>query len=158
MDLKMEPINESTSHICNLLDQKLDAFRNFLSATVSLQEMSDIHDFEKIEALIEKRQDCVTTIDRIDTRISETKKDDLSSVSALPDKSKIKIEATVKAIEDTAVKAAHLNKELETMLQIHHGNIKNQLIKFSQSRDGIKKGYIPNIHKESKPRFLDIKT
>lgn len=158
MESKMDHINESTRHICDLLEQKLDAFRNFLSATASLQDVFDIHDLKNIEALIEKRQDCVTTIDRIDARISEIRKNNLFPVSALPDESKIKIESTVKAIENTALKATHQNREVEMALQIHHDDIKNQLIKFCQSRDGIKKGYTPDIHKENKPRFLDIKS
>ncbi|MCD6197550.1 MAG: hypothetical protein J7K15_03120 [Deltaproteobacteria bacterium] len=141
-----------TDNLHDLLDQKLDAFRNFLSATITLKELTDSEDnMEKIELLVDKRRNCISRIDKIDNRINRIRKE----IMILPSETKKEITKIVTMIDDTAVKAVHINKEFETMLRVHYNDIKNQMLKIRHSRDGVK-GYVLRTFEKNQPRFLDV--
>jgi vacuolar-type H+-ATPase subunit I/STV1 len=136
----------------NLLEQKLDVFRDFLSATMILKELTDSEDdMKKIELLIDKRRSCINKIDKIDNRINRTRKE----IITLPLETKKEITKIVTMIDDTAVKAVHTNKEFETMLRVHHNDIRNQMLKARHSRDGVKE-YVRRTFERNQPRFLDV--
>ena len=138
--------------ILGLLKGKLDAFEVFLSTTVLLRD-ADLQDMGKIERFIEKRENCIKVIEKIDSRINRIR----NSISALPGEIAKRIRMLAKDIDDTAAEAAHLNKEFEAMFMLHHNNLKDRLSKTRHSRDGIK-NYAIRAYGENQPRFLDIKS
>lgn len=139
-------------NLCDLLEQKLDAFSNFLSATMVLKELpGSKNDIEKIETFIDERQNCINMIDRIDCQINRIRKE----ITTLSYKTKEKIKTLATIVDDTAAKAVHINKEFEAMLQFHHDDIKNQLLKIRHSRDGVKE-YVVRNYGGNQPRFLDV--
>ena len=135
-----------------LLEGKLDVFKTFLSATALLKDAADLQETEKIETLILKRENCIKVIEGIDGRINRIS----NSISALPNEAAERIRTLVKAIDDTAVEAVHLNKEFETMFMFRHNDLKDRLSKTRHSRDGVK-NYVINAYGRNQPRFLDVK-
>jgi len=148
----LELIEMKSRNLCDLLEQKLDAFNNFLSATMVLKELLESkNDIEKIETFIDERQNCINMIDSIDCQINRIRKE----ITTLSYKTKERIKTLATIVDDTAAKTVHINKEFETMLQFHHDDIKNQLLKIRHSRDGVK-GYVVRNYGGNQPRFLDV--
>ena len=136
--------------ILGLLKGKLDAFEVFLSTTVLLRD-ADLQDMGKIERFIEKRENCIKVIEKIDSRINRLR----NSIPALPGEIAKRIRMLAKAIDDTAAETTHLNKEFETMFMFHHNKLKNRLSKTRHSRNGVK-NYAIMAYGENQPRFLDV--
>jgi len=136
--------------VVGLLKGKLDAFKAFLSATALLKD-ADSQDMEKIETLIAKRENCIKAIKGIDSRINRIR----NSMSALPGEAVERVRTLTKAIDNTAMETAHLNKEFEAMFMLHHNNLKDRLSRTRHSRDGIK-NYAIRAYGGNQPRFLDV--
>ena len=141
-----------TCDLLGLLEGKLDAFEVFLSTTALLKD-ADFQEMEKIETLIAKRGNCIKVIEGIDSRINEIR----NSIPALPGEIAGRIRTLTKAIDDTAVEAAHLNKEFETIFMLQRNNLKNKVSKIRHSRDGVK-NYAIRACGGNQPRFLDVKS
>lgn len=147
----------NTGKLCDLLEQKLDVFKGFLSATMSLKELSESDsDMENIVLFIDKRQNCINTIDKIDREVNGIIKKRPPLISSLPGKDRESIKAFINAINDTASKAAHVNREIEMMLRLSHVDIKNRLKKAGHTRNGVK-GYASKNYEKHVPRFLDVR-
>ncbi|MBT8491018.1 MAG: hypothetical protein KJN62_08210 [Deltaproteobacteria bacterium] len=144
------------SNLCVLVEQKLDAFKNFLSVTMSLKEICVTNNMDHVERFLEIRDHYINMIDRIDRQIDIVTRDTSPIASTLPYEVKEIIGITAKAIAKTAEKAGMLNKEIEETLMIHHNKLKKQLLTTNNARTGIK-GYILNDHGKKQPRFLDTK-
>jgi hypothetical protein len=113
-----------TCDLLGLLEGKLDAFEVFLSTTALLRD-ADFQEMEKIETFIAKRGNCIKVIEGIDSRINEIR----NSIPALPGEIAGRIRTLTKAIDDTAVEAAHLNKEFETIFMLQRNDLKNKVSK-----------------------------
>ena len=101
-----------THEIHDLLEEKLDAFRDFLSATVALKDVpgsDNDSDMDKIQLLVDKRQNCITMIDSIDNRINSLSAERKALILTLHPEEKEKIKKTVKTIADIASRAVSLN-------------------------------------------------
>lgn len=141
----------------DLLAQKLEAFTSFLSATMSLQELSESeNDLKGIESLLKTRQDSIETIDGIDKLINSIVKGSPDFVSTLPGKERKRIKAITEKLDDTASKAAQANRACIKMLRFKNDHIKKQLLKTRHMQHGIQ-GYARKGHKMHDPRFLDIR-
>lgn len=138
----------------NLLESKMDAFEDFLSATASLKDFSESNDVDQISKLLKKRDHNINVIDRIDREIETIKDNNSPITSTLSDVEKEKIRIITKSIEKTAKKAGMLDKEIERTLKNYHNTLKKQLLTTSHSRDGIK-GYVSKQYGKNQPRFLD---
>ena len=143
--------NMQPYELLELLEEKLDIFKSFLSATTLLRDDSDLQEMKKIELLVTKRENCINVIDWIDGRINRIK----NSISTLPGDVMEKIRLLTKAIDDTATEATHLNKEFETMLIRHRDDTKKQISKVSQNRNGVK-GYAAMARGGNQPVFLNV--
>jgi len=145
-----------TRKIHDLLEQKLNAFERFLSATTSLRDMPDFqNNREVIESLIDERQECIATIDRIDGRINKIRGKAPSPVSLLSNETREKTTRLATMIGDIATKAGQINGECEAVLTRWHDDTKNQMIHIRQSRNGIH-GHAEKAYRVRQPRFLDI--
>ena len=142
--------------IYDLLEQKLNAFERFLSATTSLRDMPDFqNNREKIVSLINERQRCINTIDKIDGRIHKIRREGPSLVSRVPNETRGKITRLATMIGDIATKAGQITKECEAMLTLWHDDIKNQMIHIRQGRNGIH-SRADKAYRTRQPKFLDM--
>ena len=144
---------EQACDLSGLLEGKLGAFKSFLSATALLKDAAEFQETEKIETLIEERENCIKAIKGIDGRINRIR----NSISSLPSEEVKKVRTLAKVIDDTAAEASHLNKEFEAMFMLHHNELKNRLSKTSHSRNGVK-NYAIRDYGGNQPRFLDVKS
>ena len=144
---------DNSSDLCSLLEQKLNTFKDFLSATVLLKEAAVSEDVEDIESLIEKRRSYIKAIDRIDCGIKKISGVRITSPLAETRKG---IELLSKAIGNTAENAARLNREFETILKSKHGDLRKRISEMSRNQAGIK-GYAGGKQRKEQPRFLDIR-
>jgi len=144
---------DNLSDLRSLLEQKLNTFKDFLSATVLLKEAAVSEDVENIESLIEKRRSYIKVIDRIDCGIKKISGARMTLPSAETRKG---IELLSTAIKNTAENAARLNGEFEIMLKSRHGDLRNRISEMSRNQAGIK-GYAGGGQRKEQPRFLDIK-
>jgi t-SNARE complex subunit (syntaxin) len=146
-----------TLDLHDLLQQKLNAFTEFLSATIALQELSGSeNDLKRINSLINNRQDCINIIDRIDDEINRLRKENRAFISTLPREERERIKVIAEKLDDTTSKAAHVNSKLKKMIRFKHDDIKNQLLKMRHTWRGIQ-GYSGKGHKTHEPRFLDVR-
>lgn len=146
-----------TLDLHDLLQQKLDAFTNFLSATMALEELAGSdNDLKKMEPLINKRQGCINIIDRIDDEINSLRKENPAFVSTLAREERERIKIITGRLDETASEAARTNVKFKEMLQSQHDDIKNRLLKMRHIQHGIQ-GYAHKKRKLNGPRFLDIR-
>ena len=68
-DQKSSAASADLSRLCELLEQKMAVFKDFMSATASLKDMIEQHNVEAIEMLIARRHDYITFIGRVDEAI-----------------------------------------------------------------------------------------
>jgi len=149
-----------THEIHDLLEEKLDAFRDFLSATVALKDVpgsDNDSDMDKIQLLVDKRQNCITMIDSIDNRINSLSAERKALILTLHPEEKEKIKKTVKTIADIASRAVSLNLEFQSIFQFRYGRSRNRLIRLGHTRNGIQ-GYARSEHRTHDPRFLNVRS
>ena len=140
-----------------LLERKLGAFEGFLSATKSLEGMSDFGDGGSVIAsAIEERRGYMGIIGRIDTRIEGMLKEDPSFVLKLSDETKNRFAKLMAIIKYTAAEAGKISAEYEDMLRLRHREAKSEIARMKQAvgdmRTRSKKAY-----NAGRPRFLDMK-
>ncbi|MBN2515992.1 MAG: hypothetical protein JXC33_08165 [Deltaproteobacteria bacterium] len=152
----METNNSAFPVLFNLLESKMDAFKDFLCVTMSLKDFSESNDMDQIGKLLKKCDHYINVIDRIDRKIETMKDNNSPRASTLSDVEKEKIRIIIKSIEKTAKKAGLLNKEIETTLTNYHNTLKKRLLTTNHSRDGVKR-YVLKEYGKNQPRFLDTK-
>jgi hypothetical protein len=145
-----------TMRICDLLEQKLNAFERFLSATTSLRGMPDFqNNREVIVSLINERQRCITAIDRIDGRLNRIRREGPALVSRVSNETGGRIRRLETMIRDLATKAGQISKECEAMLALWHDDIKNQMMRVRQGRNGIH-SRAGKAYRTRQPKFFDM--
>jgi hypothetical protein len=139
------------STLCELLEQKIDIFKDFISATACLKDMIEQHNVEAVEMMFARRHDYTTFIDRVDDAIRRFREENPSYEA--PETRK-RIQSLTKILENVIGKTLRLNQDCEAAAEDELDKLRNDLSGLSHSQ----KGFTGYRGKSGEPRFLDVKT
>jgi hypothetical protein len=133
-----------------LLETKLKAFHEFMSATAMLMDRLDTENPTEIERLIEQREILISKIDRIDSAIIACGKGSSTSLG-----SELGLESLVRSISEVAHKASRINDRCLRTLADRLDTLRNEL---SRSPRPVRRSVEYLARTGSPARFFDIKT
>jgi hypothetical protein len=139
------------SRFCELLEQKIAIFKDFMSATTSLKDMIEQHNVEAIEMLIARRHEYITLIGRVDKAIRQIRE---ANPSYEAQESRKRIQSLMTTLEKVINKTVRLNQDCEVAAEGELDMLKNDLSGLDHRQKWFK-GYRGN---SGEPRFLDVKT
>lgn len=142
--------------ICILLEQKAKAWREFLSATISLKERCSSQDaVTDDEEHIAARQKIIHVIDTIDCRINKILAGDPGYFASLSHDERKKEKSLIQMITDTAAQASRINEEAEALLRRSHDDLRSRILTLIHARKN-HHGYSRKEPGSPQPRFLDV--
>ncbi len=142
--------------LCDLLEQKREAFEGFLSATQSLEVVPDFQNNGKeIALLLNERRKYIKMIDRIDGRINTIRKESPSFMSRLSKEQKKRIARITALIGKVAVNAERINGECEATVTRWRDDFKGSIDALRRSQLSIRSN-TRKAYREDQPKFLDI--
>jgi len=150
-DQKSFAASADLSMLCDLLEQKIAIFKDFMSVTASLKDMIEQHNVEAIEMLIARRHKYITFIGRVDEAIRRIRE---AHPSYEAPKTRKRIQSLMTTLESLINKTARLNQDCEATTEDELDKLKNDLSGIGHSQTWFK-GYRGN---SGEPRFLDVKT
>lgn len=142
-------MNAKPDTLPSILEQKLAAFEEFLSATVLLKEHLLSEDMSRIDSVIGHRQGLIHHIDDLDNRIK--------NVTAHPGTNR-QIEALSTALEETITKIIKLNEECAAISTNRRDELEKELTGISNGRLALQ-GYAGGTRNKGinrTPRFLNV--
>jgi hypothetical protein len=139
------------SKLCELLEQKIAIFRDFMSTTTSLKDMIEQHNVEAIEMLIARRHEYITLIGRVDKAIRRIRE---ANPSYEAPETRKRIQSLMTTLENLINKTVRLNQDCEVAAEDELDTLKNDLSGLGHRQKWFK-GY---GGKSGEPRFLDVKT
>jgi hypothetical protein len=142
------------SELCGLLEKKINIFKDFISATVSLKDMIKEHHVEAVEMMIAQRHNHIAVINRIDAEIRMIRETNPSYEAMLNPEMRKRIQSLLKMVENCISKTMRLNKDCEAAAEDELHKLRNGLSRLGQ-REKSFKGY---AGKSWEPRFLDVTT
>jgi hypothetical protein len=151
---KSETATANTSRLCGLLERKINIFKDFISATVSLKDMIKEHNVEAVEMMIARRHDHLVFINRIDDEIRMIRETNPSYQATLNPEMRKRIQSLLKTVENCINKTMRLNGDCEAAAEDELQKLRNGLSRLGQ-HDQSFKGY---VGKSWEPRFLDVTT
>ena len=141
------------SRLCQLLEQKIAIFKDFVSITESLKDMIVENNTEAVELIIARRHKLITAIDTIDCEIRRIREEKtLQEVLRTPEGRK-RVQSLVKNLENMINKTMRLNQSCETAAEDELNKLRDDLSGLGHSLKWFK-GY----RNPREPRFLDVKT
>ena len=147
-------LSDNPSGLCGLLEQKIAIFKDFMSATISLKEMIELHNVEAVEMIIARRRDYTSFIDRLDRAIHRLREENPSYVAKITPDTRKRIKSLTRILENVISKILQLNQDCDLMVKDELDRLRNDLSGLGHSRNWFK-GY---GGKSGEPRFLDVKT
>lgn len=142
-----------------ILEQKLNAFREFLSATAALKESLLAHDMTRVNALTDRRQGLIRRIDDLDNRIKNmTAHAGTLLVGMAPEKEK-QIDALSAALEEAITGVIKLNGDCAAIATSHRDALGRELSGINNGRLALH-GYADNARGRTSraPRLLSVNT
>ena len=142
-------INAKPDSLPLILEQKLAAFKEFLSATISLKEQLLSENMKQIDSVIGQRQGLIRHIDTLDDRIK--------NMTAHPGINK-QIDALSTALEETIAKVIALNEECAAISTNRRNELEKELADINNGRlalQGYAGGTRNNVINRTS-RFLSI--
>ncbi len=151
-------INAKPDSLPLILEQKLAAFKEFLSATILLKEQLLSEDAKQIDSVIGQRQRLIRHIDNLDNLIKNmTAHPGTNRMEITPEREK-QIEALSTALEETITKAITLNEECAAISTSRRDELEKELAGISNGRLALH-GYAGGTRNDSTnrlPRFLSV--
>jgi hypothetical protein len=139
------------SKLCELLEQKIAIFKDFLSATTSLKDMIEQHNVEAIEMLIARRHEYITLIGKVDKAIRRIRE---ANPSYEAPETRKRIQSLMTTLENLINKTVRLNQDCEVAAEDELDILKNDL----SGLDNRQMWFKSYRGKSGEPRFLDVKT
>ncbi len=139
-------------HDC--MEKKLNAFKQFYSASVVLKQHIDAGEVDQIDSIIQERRKYMDIIDRINDYILKIGRGTSSHVSSLNDEARAQIQVLTDGIGKTLRAISALDKECTIAGASRLGILKQELLKLNKNRHDL-----PNYYESipQTPRFLDMK-
>jgi len=142
------------SRLCGLLEQKIAAFREFVSSTISLKDMIREHNMEAVEGMIARRGDHIALINKLDEQIRIIRNGSrFHDIPFNPDTEK-HVNSLLKMLEGLIGKTLRLNQDCEVAAETELRKLGNDLSHLTRS-DTSFKGY---KGRPGEPRFMDVTT
>jgi hypothetical protein len=141
------------SMLCDLFEQKIAVFRDFMSSTESLKDMITLQNMDAVNLIISRRNGHMSAIEKIDSEIHKIKKEKTFHKTKLSPKGQKRIQSLEKTLEHLIDKTIQLNQACVTAAECTLNGLKVNLTGLG-NRSTSFKGY-KNL---GIPRFLDIKT
>lgn len=139
--------------LSDLLQQKLDLFRSLLSATVSLRDLVEAEcDRGTFESLMAAREGFIASIDDIDCRIDEIRREQPSLLSTMTAGTREAARQFAGEIADMAVQTAARTRELERTLTLRRDAMTAEMTHLRHTRNYIHRG-----DEKPGPRFLNVR-
>jgi hypothetical protein len=148
--LKTTPSVKTILPARTLLETKLKAFHEFMSATAMLMEGLDKESTTEIEHLIEQREVLIGKIDRIDGEIIACVKGKNFSFDAEP-----ALESLVRSISEVARRASRIDDRCRRTLADRLDTLRNEI---SRTSNSVRQADKYRENRDSSARFFDIKT
>jgi hypothetical protein len=126
--------NAKPDSLTLILEQKLVAFKEFLSATTLLKEHLLSEDMEQIDSVIGHRQGLIRHIDNLDTRIKNMTMHPGTNRMGITSKKENQIEALSTALEETITKVITLNEECAAISTNRRDELEKELTGISNGR------------------------
>ena len=143
-----------------ILEQKLNAFREFLSATAALKESLLAQDMNRVNALTDQRQRLIHHIDDLDKQIiNMTAHAGTLLMGIAPEKEK-QIDALSTALEETITQVIKLNGDCAAIATGHRDELGKELSGISNGRLALR-GYAGGARdsvSSRAPRLLSVNT
>lgn len=143
-----------------ILEQKLSAFREFLSATAALKESLLARDMNRINALTDRRQGLIRHIDDLDGRIKTmTAHAGTLLMEMEPEKEK-QIDALSTALEEAITKVIKLNGDCAVIAAGQRDALGKELSGINNGRlalRGYAEGARDSVYSRA-PRLLSVST
>jgi hypothetical protein len=141
------------SRLCQLLEQKIAIFKDFVSVTESLQDMIMEHNAEAVELIIARRHNLITAINTIDGEIRRIKGERALHEALHTPGERKRVQFLLKTLENMINKTMRLNQSCETAAEDELNKLRDDLSGLGHSSTWFK-GY----RNSREPRFLDVKT
>jgi hypothetical protein len=148
---KSSAASADLSRLCELLEQKIAIFRDFMSATISLKDMIEQHNVEAIEMLIARRHEYIMLIGRVDEAIRRIRE---AKPSYEAPETRKRIQSLMTTLENLINKTVRLNQDCEVTAEDELDILKNDL----SGLDNRQTWFKSYRGKSGEPRFLDVKT
>lgn len=152
-------MNAKPDSLSLILEQKLAAFKEFLSATIMLKEHLLSEDIKQIDSVIGHRQKLIRHIDNLDNLIKNiTAHPGTNRMEITPEREK-QIEVLSTALEETITKAIKLNEECAAISTSRRDELEKELAGISNGRLALQ-GYAGGARRDNgnnrTPRFLSV--
>ena len=151
-------MNAKSDSLPFILEQKLAAFKEFLSATILLKEHLLSEDMKQIDSVIGQRQGLIRHIDNLDDRIKNvTTHSGTNRMGITLEKGK-QIEALSTALEETITKVITLNEECAAISTSRRDELEKELADINNGRLALQgyAGGTRNSGTNRTPRFLSV--
>ncbi|MEE8397520.1 MAG: hypothetical protein V3S89_00860 [Desulfobacterales bacterium] len=144
----------SGNELFGFLEKKLTTFSQYLAITKQMiRPLADMKEKE-MEALLSRRQQCITHIQDMDLMIGQLMKK-MGRVNSIPDKIRERISRYLDKISAVARSIQPLDSELMVLVRVESNGIKNELLKHRQSRNA---AMTYGGKANRLPRFLDTRS
>jgi hypothetical protein len=150
-DQKSPAASADLTRLCELLEQKIAIFKDFMSATTSLKDMIEQHNVEAVEMLIVRRHNLMIFINKLDAAIRRIRE---TNPSYKAPGTRKRIQSLMATLEQVINKTQRLNQHCEAAAEHELDKLRNDLSGIGHSQTSFK-GY---KDKSGEPRFLDVKT
>jgi len=151
---KPSALSYGLSGLCTLLERKIALFKDFMSATVSLKDMLEIHNVEAVEMVIAKRRDYIAFIDGVDEEIRRFREENPSYEAKITPEIRKRLRLLTKTLEDVITEIMQLNQDCDAVARDELDRLRTDLSGLGHSQTWFR-SYRGNA---AEPRFLDVET
>ncbi len=152
--------NAGADNLPHILEQKLSAFRDFLSATAALKESLLAQDMNRVNALTDHRQGLIRHIDGLDNRIKNmTAHAGTLRLGMAPEKEN-QIDALSTALEEAITQVIKLNGDCAAIAAGHRDALGRELSGINNGRLALR-GYAGGAKDSASnraPQLLSVNT
>lgn len=143
-----------------ILEQKLSAFREFLSATAALKESLLAQDMNRVNALTDHRQGLIRHIDGLDSRIKNMSAHAGTLLMGMGSEKEKQIDALSTALEEAITKVIKLNGDCAAIAAGQRDALGRELSGINNGRLALR-GYAGGAKDSASsraPRLLSVNT
>jgi hypothetical protein len=146
-------MRDEEKEMCTFLEQKLDIFKEYKSITEKMKKtVCDDNEKNELSGLINRRQKCIHTIEKINSSIGNIFKNSSVKISCMSNKYKVLVESCLSNLKDVMIQVDLMDRELVSIVSEQGEGIKTELLKMRNKRRAAR-GY--RTIKRYPAKFLD---
>ena len=132
---------EKEKEMCTFFEKKLDKFKEYQSVTERIKQTVCSNDENNgLSGLLHSRQQCINTIEKINSSIEKIMKSGSIKLSCISNKYKGFVESCLSDIKDVMIQVDLMDKELVSIVSERGESIKTELLKMRNKRQAAR-GY-----------------